>query len=109
MVVYLHHGLRYSNYHGGVSGTASAGSGASHSIASKSLYHARQQQGVLFDKTILRVSFDDCFVYEKEVLLTEKKIILEGKEFRTTLTVLPNAKNDSTLLGLDFLQKVAVI
>ncbi|CAL1267374.1 unnamed protein product [Larinioides sclopetarius] len=65
---------------GGVYGTAFADSGASHSIASESLYHILQQQGAVFEKTTLQVSFADGFVSEKEVLRTEQSILLEGRD-----------------------------
>lgn len=94
---------------GGVSGTAFADSGASHSIASESLYHILQQQGAVFEKKTLQVSFADGFVSEKEVLHTDQNILLEGREFKTPLIVLPDAKNNSTLLGIDFLQKAKIV
>lgn len=94
---------------GGVTGTAFADSGASHSIASESLYRILQQQGAVFEEATLQVSFADGLVSEKKVLRTEQSIFLEGREFKTPLIVLPDATNNSTLLGMDFLQKAKVV
>lgn len=90
---------------GGVFGTAFANNSASHSIASESLYHILQQQGAVFKKTTLQMSFMDGLVSEREVLCTKQNILLEGKEFKTPLMVLPDAKNNSTFLGIDFFSK----
>ena len=46
----------------------------SHSIASESLYHVLQQQGMLFDTMLLQMSLADGFMSAKEVLLTEQNI-----------------------------------
>ena len=59
--------------------------------------HVLQQQGVIFEKTILQVSFADGLGSEKVVFLTEQNILLQDRKFITLLTVLPNAKNNSTL------------
>ncbi|GFY68855.1 retrovirus-related Pol polyprotein from transposon opus [Trichonephila inaurata madagascariensis] len=51
----------------GVSGTAFADSGASHSIAGATLYTILLQQGAAFEKTSISLSFADGLVTQKEV------------------------------------------
>ncbi|GFY47838.1 retrovirus-related Pol polyprotein from transposon 297 [Trichonephila inaurata madagascariensis] len=68
----------------GVSGTAFADSGASHSIAGATLYTILLQQGAAFEKTSI---FYPCcgLVTQKEVLRTFQTVLLEGRKFKTPL------------------------
>ncbi|GFV28676.1 retrovirus-related Pol polyprotein from transposon 297 [Trichonephila clavipes] len=66
----------------GVSGTAFADSGATHSIAGEILYTILLQQGAAFEKTIIYLSFADGIVTQKEVLRTFQTVILEVLNFR---------------------------
>ncbi|GFY75279.1 uncharacterized protein TNIN_298861 [Trichonephila inaurata madagascariensis] len=63
----------------GVSGTAFADSGASHSIAGETLYTILLQQGAAFEKTAISLSFADGIVTQKEVLRTFQTVLLEGR------------------------------
>ncbi|GFX35247.1 transposon Tf2-6 polyprotein [Trichonephila clavipes] len=93
----------------GVSGTAFADSGASHSIAGETLYTILLQQGSAFEKTVISLSFADGIVSQKEVLRTFQTVILEGRKFKTPFIILPDAKNNSTLLGVDFLENAGIV
>ncbi|GFY40888.1 retrovirus-related Pol polyprotein from transposon 17.6 [Trichonephila inaurata madagascariensis] len=93
----------------GVSGTAFADSGASHSIAGATLYTILLQQGAVFEKTSISLSFADGLVTQKEVLRTFQTVLLEGRKFKTPFIILPDAKNNSTLLGVDFLEKAGIV
>ncbi|GFU38622.1 transposon Ty3-I Gag-Pol polyprotein [Trichonephila clavipes] len=93
----------------GVSGTAFADSGASHSIAGESLYTILLQPGAAFEKTIISLSFADGIVTQKEVLRTFQTVILEGRKFKTLFIILPDAKNNSTLFGVDFLENAGIV
>ncbi|GFW79568.1 retrovirus-related Pol polyprotein from transposon 297 [Trichonephila clavipes] len=92
-----------------VSGTAFADSGASHSIAGETLYTILLQQGSAFEKTVISLSFVDGIVTQKEVLRTFQTVILEGRKFKTPFIILPDAKNNSTLLGVDFLENAGIV
>ncbi|GFT81021.1 retrovirus-related Pol polyprotein from transposon 297 [Trichonephila clavipes] len=92
----------------GVSGTAFADSGANHSIAGETLYTILLQQGAAFEKTVISLSFADGIVTQKEVLCTFQIVILEGRKFKIPFIILPDAKNNSTLLGVDFLEKAGI-
>ncbi|GFU21153.1 retrovirus-related Pol polyprotein from transposon 297 [Trichonephila clavipes] len=92
-----------------VSGTALAKSGASHSIAGETLYTILLQQGAAFEKTVISLSFADGIVTQKEVLRTFQTVILEGRKFKTPFIILPDSKNNSTLLGIDFLVNAGIV
>ncbi|GFX07241.1 hypothetical protein TNCV_2972181 [Trichonephila clavipes] len=94
----------------GVSGTAFEDSGASHchSTAGETLYSIFLQQGAAFEKTAIFISFADGIVTQKEVLLTVQTV-QEGRQFKTTFISLPDAKNNSTLLGVDFLRNTGIL
>ncbi|GFY12144.1 CCHC-type domain-containing protein [Trichonephila clavipes] len=93
----------------GVSGTAFAESGASHSNAGEALYTILLQQGAAFEKTVISLSFADGIVTQKEVLRTFQTVILEGRKFKIPFIILPDSKNNSTLLGVDFLEKAGIV
>ncbi|GFX70722.1 retrovirus-related Pol polyprotein from transposon 17.6 [Trichonephila clavipes] len=93
----------------GVSGTAFVDSGASHSIAGETLYTILIRQGAAFEKTVISLSFADGIVTQKEVLRTIQTVILEGRKFKTSCIILPDAKNNSTLLGVNFLENAGIV
>ncbi|GFV64825.1 transposon Ty3-G Gag-Pol polyprotein [Trichonephila clavipes] len=86
-----------------------ADSGASHSIAGETLYTILLQQGAAFEKTVISLSFADGIVTQKEVLRTFQTVILEGRKFKTPFIILPDAQNNSTLLGVDFLENAGIV
>ncbi|GFY67493.1 retrovirus-related Pol polyprotein from transposon opus [Trichonephila inaurata madagascariensis] len=93
----------------GVLGTAFADSGASHSIAGETLYTILLQQGAAFEKTSISLSFADGIVTQKEVLRTFQTVLLEGRKFKIPFIILSDAKNNSTLLGVDFLENAGIV
>ncbi|GFY76104.1 transposon Ty3-I Gag-Pol polyprotein [Trichonephila inaurata madagascariensis] len=93
----------------GVSGTAFADSGASHSIAGATLYTILLQQGAAFEKTSISLSFADGLVTQKEVLRTFQTVLLESKKFKNPFIILPDTKNNSTLLEVDFLENAGIV
>ncbi|GFY41385.1 transposon Ty3-G Gag-Pol polyprotein [Trichonephila inaurata madagascariensis] len=93
----------------GVSGTAFADSGASYSIAEETIYTILLQQGAAFEKTAISISFADRIVTQKEVLRTFQTVLLEGRKFKNPFIILPDDKNNSTLLGVDFLEKAGIV
>ncbi|GFY31706.1 retrovirus-related Pol polyprotein from transposon 17.6 [Trichonephila clavipes] len=92
----------------GVPGTAFADSEASHSIAGETLYSILLQQGTAFEKAAIFLSFADGIVTQK-VLRTVQTVLLEGRKFKTPFIILPDAKNNSTLLGVDFLGNAGIL
>ncbi|GFX42985.1 retrovirus-related Pol polyprotein from transposon 17.6 [Trichonephila clavipes] len=93
----------------GVSGTAFADSGASHSIVGETLYTILLQQGAAFEKIVISLSFADGIVTQKDVQRTFQTVILEGRKFKTSFIILPDAKNNSTQLGVDFLENAGIV
>ncbi|GFY39049.1 uncharacterized protein TNIN_104871 [Trichonephila inaurata madagascariensis] len=90
-------------------GTAFADSGASHSIAGATLYTLLLQQGAAFEKTFISLSLADGIVTQKEVLRTFQTVLLEGRKFKTPFIILSDTKNNSTLLGVDFLENAGIV
>ncbi|GFW05006.1 retrovirus-related Pol polyprotein from transposon 297 [Trichonephila clavipes] len=93
----------------GVSGTAFADSGASHSIAGETLYTILLQKESAFEKSVISLSFADGIVIQKEVLRTFQTVILEGRKFKTPFIILPDAQNNSTLLRVYFLENAGIV
>ncbi|GFY78832.1 hypothetical protein TNIN_161081 [Trichonephila inaurata madagascariensis] len=69
----------------GVSGTAFANSGESHSIVGETLYSILLKQGAAFEKTAISLSFADGIVTQKKVIRTVKTIQLEGRRLKYPL------------------------
>ncbi|GFU51472.1 uncharacterized protein TNCV_81171 [Trichonephila clavipes] len=66
-------------------------------------------RGSAFEKTVISLSFADGIVSQKEVLRTFQTVILEGRKFKTNFIILPDAKHNSTLLGVDFLENAGIV
>ncbi|GFV20628.1 retrovirus-related Pol polyprotein from transposon 17.6 [Trichonephila clavipes] len=62
-----------------------------------------------FVKTVISLSFADGIVSQKEVLRTFQTVILEDRKFKTPFIILPGAQNNSTLLGVDFLENAGIV
>ena len=93
----------------GITGTACADSGASHSIASESLYRLLRSKGTVFDKTLFTITLADGSQTKKRVYTTCINLGLEGRSFPLTMVVLPEARGNQTLLGADFLKQSGVV
>ncbi|GFV37225.1 hypothetical protein TNCV_1056291 [Trichonephila clavipes] len=93
----------------GVSGTAFADSGASHSIAGETLYTILLHKELLLRRKYYLYPLLMGIVTQKGALRTFQTIILEGRKFKTPFIILPDAKNNSTLLGVDFLENAGIV
>ncbi|GFS85264.1 retrovirus-related Pol polyprotein from transposon 17.6 [Nephila pilipes] len=93
----------------GVMGTACADTAATHSIAGETLYHILKKQGTTFSTGSLTVSLTDGSKIEREVNTTCVKIRLGGRTFPLNLVTIPEAKNNNTLLGMDFLESSGIV
>ncbi|GFX42529.1 retrovirus-related Pol polyprotein from transposon 17.6 [Trichonephila clavipes] len=80
----------------GASGTAFADSGASHSIAGETRYTILLPQEAAFEKTV---------IYLHPLLMEPSYWKAESL---TPFIILPDAKNNSTLLGVDFLENAGI-
>ncbi|GFT34745.1 transposon Ty3-G Gag-Pol polyprotein [Nephila pilipes] len=88
----------------GVMGIVCADTAATYSIAGETLYHILKKQGTTFSTGSLTVSLADGSKIEREVNTTCVKIRLGSRTLPLNLVAIPGAKNNSTLLGMDFLE-----
>ncbi|GFT57281.1 retrovirus-related Pol polyprotein from transposon 17.6 [Nephila pilipes] len=93
----------------GVTGAACADTAATHSIAGETLYHILKKQGTTFSTGSLTVALADGSKIEREVNTTCVKIRLGGRTLPLKLVALPGAKNNNTLLGMDFLESSGIL
>ncbi|GFS32479.1 CCHC-type domain-containing protein [Nephila pilipes] len=89
-------------------GTAWADTAATHSIAGETLYHILKKQGTTFTTGSLTVFLADGNKIEREVNTTCVKIHLGGGTLPLNLVAIPRAKNNNTLLGMDFLESSGI-
>ncbi|GFU00573.1 retrovirus-related Pol polyprotein from transposon opus [Nephila pilipes] len=93
----------------GVMGTACADTAATHSIAGETLYHILKKQGTTFSTGFLTMSLADGSKIEKEANTTCVMIRLGGRTLPLNLVAIPGAKNNNTLLGIDFLESSGIV
>ncbi|GFR22768.1 transposon Ty3-G Gag-Pol polyprotein [Trichonephila clavata] len=93
----------------GIWGTACADSGASHSIAGETLYLLYKKKEPISKRLKSLCPSADGHKSEVEVYTTSVVIRLEERVIRTQLIILPYAKGNRTLLGMDFLQKAGIV
>ncbi|GFT55673.1 integrase catalytic domain-containing protein [Nephila pilipes] len=93
----------------GVMGTACADTAATHSIAGETLYHILKKQGTTFTTGSLTVSLADGSKIEREVNTTRVKIRLGGRTLPLNLVAIPGAKNNNTLLDMDFIESSGIV
>ncbi|KAG8175162.1 hypothetical protein JTE90_007979 [Oedothorax gibbosus] len=93
----------------GIFGTVCADTGASHSIAGEQLYKLMQEGGADFKSKTLKMSLADGQKMAREVRTTCVTVELGGRKFPVTLIALPDASNNRTLLGADFLKQSGVV
>ena len=93
----------------GIHGTACADSGASHTIAGELLYHTLLQEGVEFAKEVRTVTLADGRKEEREVHSTFVTLQMEGRTFKVALLAFPDARDNRTLLGANFLKKAGIV
>ncbi|GFU36030.1 retrovirus-related Pol polyprotein from transposon 17.6 [Nephila pilipes] len=90
-------------------GTAYADTAATHSIAGETLYHVLKKQETTFSTGSLTVFLADGSKLEREVNTTCVKISLGGRTLPRKLVAIPGAKNNNTLLGMDFLESSEIV
>ncbi|GFT72087.1 retrovirus-related Pol polyprotein from transposon 17.6 [Nephila pilipes] len=90
-------------------GTACADTAVTHSIAGETLYHILKKQGTTFTTGSLTVSLADGNKIERYVNTTCVKIRLGGHTLPLNLVAIPGAKNNNTLLGMDFLESSGIV
>lgn len=93
----------------GVHGTAFADSGAEISLASQALYKVLQDTGHTFKKSTEKFSFADGKQRQNTVLKTSAEVVIMNRSVNIEFMVLPESKNECTLLGTDFLQKAGIV
>ncbi|GFT70644.1 CCHC-type domain-containing protein [Nephila pilipes] len=108
----------------GVMGTACADTDATHSIARETLYHILKKQGTTFSTGSLTMSLADGSEIEREVLWHKRqpgsgrrlrvnttcmKVRLGGRTLPLNLVAIPVARNNNTLLVMDFLESSGIV
>ncbi|GFU32506.1 retrovirus-related Pol polyprotein from transposon 17.6 [Nephila pilipes] len=93
----------------GVMGTACADTAATHSIAGETLYHILKKQGATFSTGSLTVTLADGSKIDREVNTNCVKIHLGGHTLPLNLVAIPEAKNNNTLLGMDFPESSGIV
>ncbi|GFT86242.1 transposon Ty3-G Gag-Pol polyprotein [Nephila pilipes] len=93
----------------GVMGITCTDTAAAHSIAGKTLYHILKKQGTTFSTGSLTVYLADGSKIEREINTTCVQIRLGGRTLPLNLVVIPGAKNNNTLLGMDFLESSGIV
>ncbi|GFV72540.1 retrovirus-related Pol polyprotein from transposon 17.6 [Trichonephila clavipes] len=86
-----------------------ADAGASHTIAGEKMFKFLQEHDVTF--TNKRISFMMAYGIRQTImaLSTVVDLYIEGKVISTEFLVLPDAKGNKTLLGLDFLNAAGIV
>ncbi|KAK4880853.1 hypothetical protein RN001_004172 [Aquatica leii] len=89
-------------------GTAIADTGATRSVAGETLYNLLKNR-CCFTRQNFSVTLADGTDTPQEVLTTTVPIQIAHKTITVEMIVLPNAKSNRTLLGIDFLSKARVL
>ncbi|KAL0860154.1 hypothetical protein ABMA27_010461 [Loxostege sticticalis] len=88
---------------GHIKGTAQIDTGARSNIASYSLYKQLQRNGYLFEEKELSINLADGIPKKQKALIVRAPITLFGRVIPSTLTILPQATNNITQLGVGFI------
>ncbi|GFX83485.1 transposon Ty3-I Gag-Pol polyprotein [Trichonephila clavipes] len=86
-----------------------ADTGASHTIAGEKMFKFLQEHDVIFTNKRISFMMADGIRQTIMALSTVVDLYIEGKVFATKFLVLPDAKGNKTLLGLDFLNAAGII
>ncbi|KAL4712887.1 hypothetical protein ACJJTC_011957 [Scirpophaga incertulas] len=89
-------------------GTAIIDTGAKHSIAGHTLYSLLQSRGCPFVSEHKFIKLADGVAREMDVLMTNIDVHVYDKIINTDFLILPEANNNETLLGIDFLMSAQV-
>ncbi|XP_052740236.1 uncharacterized protein LOC112054640 [Bicyclus anynana] len=79
------------------------------SIASNYLYQLMLENGAKFREQVINISLADGTVKQQNLLITAVEVTLGKRTIPITLSVLPDAKDNRTLLGIDFLDSAGII
>ncbi|GFY10559.1 retrovirus-related Pol polyprotein from transposon 297 [Trichonephila clavipes] len=86
-----------------------ADTGASHTIASEKMFKFLQEHDVTFTNKRISFMMADGIRQTIMVLSTVVDLYIEGEVIPTEFLVLPDAKGNKTLLGLDFLNAAGIV
>ncbi|GFR31995.1 uncharacterized protein TNCT_29381 [Trichonephila clavata] len=86
-----------------------ADTGASHTIAGEKLFKFLQEHGITFTNKVISFMMADGIRQTITALRTVVDLYIEGKVIPTEFLVLPEAKGNKTLLGLDFLNAAGIV
>ncbi|GFR25676.1 uncharacterized protein TNCT_265891 [Trichonephila clavata] len=86
-----------------------ADTGASHTIAGEKLFKFLQEHGITFTNKVISFMMADVIRQTITALRTVVDLYIEGKVIPTEFLVLPEAKGNKTLLGLDFLNAAGIV
>ncbi|XP_038211455.1 uncharacterized protein LOC119831956 [Zerene cesonia] len=89
--------------------TAYIDTSAKMNVASISLYLALEKHGCVFDEQTVDLTLDDSVEKRQNVLVCKTTVHLMERKIPTTFIVLPEAKENRTLLGVDFLQNAGIV
>lgn len=93
----------------GIPGQAYFDSGARTSVASANLKKVMESHRCVFESVNCEVTLADGHTATKKCLSTICEIVIGGRKFDIQFIVLPNAENNRTLIGADFLEKVGIV
>ncbi|GFR11654.1 retrovirus-related Pol polyprotein from transposon 297 [Trichonephila clavata] len=93
----------------GVKIAVCADTGASHTIADEKLFKFLQEHGITFTNKVISFMMADGIRQTITALRTVVDLYIEGKVIPTEFLVLPEAKGNKTLLGLDFLNAAGIV
>lgn len=93
----------------GIPGQAYMDTGARTSIASSNLKKVMDFHGCIYSKVRMEISLADGSRSVQDCLSTICKIFIGGRSLNIQFVILPNAPNNRTLLGADFLEQAAIV
>ncbi|GBN02115.1 Transposon Ty3-I Gag-Pol polyprotein [Araneus ventricosus] len=91
-----------------VNGIGCPDSGATRSVSGEALYKILQEQSMKFIQESISMTFVDGHSSNAQVLTTQVNVQIKNRVVRTKFIILPDSKDNRTLLGLDFLQDAGV-
>ncbi|GFW33281.1 uncharacterized protein TNCV_2859591 [Trichonephila clavipes] len=93
----------------GIKGRVWVDTGSSHSMAGESMFQIFKDKGLLFRETTLAMSLADGQQITGEALTTQVMVEIERRSVLTKFIILPKAKGNRTLLGIDFLSSAGFV
>lgn len=93
----------------GMNGTAFIDTCAKASVASYQLYQILLARGQTFNKQNVNITLADGVPRCEQVLTFDVDVELCGRKIRTNFIVMPNSKDNRTLLGIGFLKQAGIV